>query len=204
MIEVAQRHPDKPVFNVEHGAYEKTMHNIFHGAYVEPDIALERTYTCVFAGTYSTYYWQNTSWYELVYDPFSLPEINQPHFEYYKILMNFFDNFDFNELVPDQYFYSPFCLTDNKEIFIYLMPRGAYSLEGMPAKQIQGKNVEIQWFNPLTQQMGSAGAESFMISTSFSLTELEGINNVSFDFEEGDHARPGVYNRNSWDRNKVQ
>jgi hypothetical protein len=54
----------------------------------------------------------------------------------------------------------------------------------------------------LTQQMGSAGAESFMISTTFSFTELAGINHVSFTFEEGDHARPGIYNRNSWDMNK--
>jgi hypothetical protein len=55
----------------------------------------------------------------------------------------------------------------------------------------------------LTQQMGSAGAESFMISTTFSFTELKGIHFVSFDFEEGDHAIPGVYNRNSWDENKI-
>jgi hypothetical protein len=54
----------------------------------------------------------------------------------------------------------------------------------------------------LTQQMGSAGAVSFMISTTFSFTELKGINYVFFDFKEGDHAIPGVYNRNSWDRNK--
>lgn len=54
----------------------------------------------------------------------------------------------------------------------------------------------------LTQQMGTAGAESFMISTTFSLTELKGINYVSFDFEEGDHGIPGVYNRNSWDKNE--
>ena len=56
----------------------------------------------------------------------------------------------------------------------------------------------------LTQQMGSAGAESFMISTTFSLTELNGIKYVSFDFDEGDHGVPGVYNRNSWDENKNQ
>ncbi len=56
----------------------------------------------------------------------------------------------------------------------------------------------------LTQQMGSAGAESFMISTTYSFTELKGINHVSFDFEEGDHAIPGVYERNSWDINKNQ
>jgi hypothetical protein len=51
----------------------------------------------------------------------------------------------------------------------------------------------------LTQQMGTAGAESFMISTTFSFTELNGIKYVSFDFEKGDHGVPGVYNRNSWD-----
>ena len=56
----------------------------------------------------------------------------------------------------------------------------------------------------LTQQMGTAGAEGFMISTTYSLTELKGINHVSFDFKEGDHGIPGVYNRNSWNRNKNQ
>lgn len=54
----------------------------------------------------------------------------------------------------------------------------------------------------LTQQMGSAGAEGFMISTTFSLTELKEINYVSFEFEEGDHGVPGVYSRNSWDKFK--
>jgi hypothetical protein len=150
MREVAERHPDKPVFNVEHGAYEKTMHIIFHGAYVDPDIALERTYLCKFAGTYSTYYWQNASWYEVVYDPFSLPEENQPHFEYYRILMDFFSKYDYNKLVPTQYFYSPFCLTDNEKTFIYLMPRGTFALEGMADPRVHTKNVEVQWFNPLT------------------------------------------------------
>lgn len=56
----------------------------------------------------------------------------------------------------------------------------------------------------LTQQMGSAGAESFMVSTTYSFTELNGVYHVSFDFEEGDHGVPGVYKRNSWDRNRNQ
>jgi hypothetical protein len=55
----------------------------------------------------------------------------------------------------------------------------------------------------LTQQMGSAGAESFMISTTFSFTELKAINYVLFDFKEGDHAIPGVYSRSSWDKNNI-
>jgi hypothetical protein len=64
--------------------------------------------------------------------------------------------------------------------------------------------VSIPDSKVLTQQMGTAGAESYMISTTYSLTELEGINHVSFAFEEGDHAIPGVYNRNSWDANRNQ
>lgn len=52
----------------------------------------------------------------------------------------------------------------------------------------------------LTQQMGTAGAEEFMLSTTFTFTELLGISYVSYKFEEGDHAAPGIYNRSSWNR----
>ncbi|GGD27610.1 hypothetical protein [Flavobacterium orientale] len=55
--------------------------------------------------------------------------------------------------------------------------------------------VSIPNSTVLTQQMGSMGAESFMVTTTYSFTELKGIRYVSFDFEEGDHARPGVYDR---------
>jgi hypothetical protein len=61
--------------------------------------------------------------------------------------------------------------------------------------------ISIPESEVLTQQMGTAGAESFMVSTVYSLTEIKGIKFVSFDFEMGDHASPGVYNRNSWDAN---
>lgn len=61
--------------------------------------------------------------------------------------------------------------------------------------------VSIPNSQVLTQQMGSSGAMSYLVSTTYSFTELAGINHVSFDFEEGDHAVPGVYNRNSWDKN---
>ncbi len=82
------------------------------------------------------------------------------------------------------------------------------SWPGVQIKFIRTSNdtafISIPDSEVLTQQMGSAGAESFMISTTFSFTELKGINYISFDFEEGDHAMPGVYNRNSWDKNKNQ
>lgn len=61
--------------------------------------------------------------------------------------------------------------------------------------------VLIPESNALTRQMGSAGARSFLYQASFLFTELNGINHVSFDFEEGDHAVPGVYDRNSFKNN---
>jgi hypothetical protein len=59
--------------------------------------------------------------------------------------------------------------------------------------------VSIPDSQVLTQQMGSSGAESFLVTTTWSFTELKGIQHVLYDFEVGDHAMPGVYNRNSWE-----
>lgn len=42
MREIVEKYPLKPVFNVEHGGYEQTMHQIFHGAYISPLVCLER------------------------------------------------------------------------------------------------------------------------------------------------------------------
>jgi hypothetical protein len=47
----------------------------------------------------------------------------------------------------------------------------------------------------LTQQMGSSGPTMFFSAAVYNLTELPGIRWVSFDFEEGDHASPGVLRR---------
>jgi hypothetical protein len=68
--------------------------------------------------------------------------------------------------------------------------------------RIAGDTIFIEINNPdyLTQQMGSSGAEAFMISTTFTLTELPRIEYVNFDFQEGDHASPGTYSRKQyWD-----
>ena len=55
--------------------------------------------------------------------------------------------------------------------------------------------VHIPNSEMLTERIGSTGAEMFMASSTFSLTELKGIKYVNFDFIEGDHAAPGVYDR---------
>ncbi len=51
--------------------------------------------------------------------------------------------------------------------------------------------------------MGTTGADDYMSTTTFTLTELRGIKYVNFAFEEGDHAVPGTYSRKYYiDRNK--
>jgi len=50
----------------------------------------------------------------------------------------------------------------------------------------------------LTQQMGSTGPVQFFVTATYSLTELEGIHYVSYQFQPGDHAEPGVYSRESF------
>lgn len=59
--------------------------------------------------------------------------------------------------------------------------------------------VSIPESDYLTEQMGSAGSEAYMASTTYSLTELKGINFVNYDFEEGDHVSPGTYSRKDYE-----
>ncbi|WP_155977765.1 hypothetical protein [Pedobacter glucosidilyticus] len=47
----------------------------------------------------------------------------------------------------------------------------------------------------LTQSSGSLGARIFLAESTFSITEIPGIKVVYFDFEAGDHASPGAYQR---------
>ncbi len=47
--------------------------------------------------------------------------------------------------------------------------------------------------------MGTAGAQSYIATITYSLTELAEINYVNFDFKEGDHALPGTYKRTGFD-----
>ena len=58
--------------------------------------------------------------------------------------------------------------------------------------------VHIPHSEMLTERIGSTGAEMFMASSTWSLTELKGVRYVHYDFEEGDHASPGVYSRNNF------
>ncbi len=55
----------------------------------------------------------------------------------------------------------------------------------------------------LTQQMGTTGADGYLSVATYTLTESKQVNFVHFDFQDGDHAMPGVYSRQYYiDRNK--
>jgi len=55
--------------------------------------------------------------------------------------------------------------------------------------------VKIEEADHLTRESGTVGARAYLAEVTYSLTELEGISKVNLSFKEGDHARPGVYER---------
>lgn len=160
MRNVLNKYPNKPIFNIEHGGYEKTMHSIFDGAYTDPIVCLDRNYRCIFAGTYSTYYWQNSSWYEVVYNPFELPDEQQPHFHYYQHLVNLFEEYNFNELQPAQSNFTTFMLTDSKNIYLFYLTEGMISVSGN-VSGLEGKRFAVKWYDPFTGKLHSDSEKQF-------------------------------------------
>lgn len=160
MLDVKKRHGKKPIFNIEHGGYEKSMHYIFKGAYEDAVACLDRNYLCVFAGTYSTYYWQNTSWYEVVYDPMSLSAESQPKFHFYKNLSKLFSKFDFSTLEPTQGMSSTYCISDREEVYLFYVPRDMISLQG-GFRDFRNKEVQITWFDPFTGEFHASENQRF-------------------------------------------
>ena len=64
-------------------------------------------------------------------------------------------------------------------------------------------SVEVINAEYLTQRMGSSGAQAYLASVTFTLTENPQIKKVKFIFEEGDHAMPGTYTRQDFKNYKI-
>ena len=58
--------------------------------------------------------------------------------------------------------------------------------------------VEVINAEYLTQRMGTSGAQDYLASVTYTLTENPGIKVIHFVFDEGDHATPGEYTRDSF------
>ena len=64
-------------------------------------------------------------------------------------------------------------------------------------QKLEGDTLYVKLENAeyVTQKLGTTGGQLFMAIATFTLTEVEGVKNIYFDFEEGDHASPGQYSR---------
>ncbi|MEO8820802.1 MAG: hypothetical protein ABI267_04985 [Ginsengibacter sp.] len=58
--------------------------------------------------------------------------------------------------------------------------------------------VNIPESQKLTNEIGDTGAENYLASTTFTLTELKNIKFVNINMQAGDHAEPGVYSRDDF------
>jgi hypothetical protein len=58
--------------------------------------------------------------------------------------------------------------------------------------------VKIPNSTRLTDQIGDTGAENFLASATFTLTEMPNIHFVNLSMKAGDHAEPGVYSRDDF------
>jgi len=59
--------------------------------------------------------------------------------------------------------------------------------------------VKIPESTKLTNEMGDTGAENYLASATFTLTELKNVKFVNINMKAGDHAEPGVYSRNDFE-----
>jgi Protein of unknown function (DUF4038)/Domain of unknown function (DUF5060) len=152
MKEVRAKHSQKPIFNIEHGGYEAGPYHVFTGDYLSAEACLERAYQCVFAGTFPTHYWQDTSWSVVIHNPDSLPENQRPKLHYYRHLAALVSEPGFADLEPatQKFSSSGMCLTDGKTRFVYFIPKenSAVQLRKLPAKL--GQPLKLTWFNPIT------------------------------------------------------
>ena len=58
--------------------------------------------------------------------------------------------------------------------------------------------IKIADASYLTSNSGTEGANAYLAEVTFSLTEFKGIEEVDIAFQEGDHARPGLYTRENF------
>ncbi|MFD2255987.1 DUF4038 domain-containing protein [Luteolibacter algae] len=155
MLEARKDFPGKPIFNIEHGGYEESPYVVFPGAYADAEACLRRNYLCLFAGGYTTYYWQGASWNVLIHNPFEQPaEFIKPHFDYFSHMRKLFDTVHFENCVPlSNQNSSGYNLTNRKDgiILMYTPKENHYiGVDGQLRSEFDYSNATQQWFNTLT------------------------------------------------------
>ncbi len=161
MMEAKEKFPEKPVLNIEHGGYEKSLHENFKGTYCDPVVSLDRNYRCIFAGCYANYYWQHAAWNEIIYDPYNmLPAHQQPKWAFFKPLNKLFEKYNFNELEPIMMDQSTYTLTNHTSVYLFYMPSGLNRVAG-EAEHLIGKKVKWTLVNCLTGESYEQGSKTY-------------------------------------------
>ncbi|BAX78435.1 DUF5060 domain-containing protein [Labilibaculum antarcticum] len=150
MLDDYNKYSDKPVFNIEHGGYEESPYEVFTGSYVNAETCLKRNYQCVFAGVYSTYYWQAASWNVVVYNPYEQEEgFIKPKFEYFKYMTSLFSKFDFSKFKPTPWHnQAGYCLKSD-DTYLFYVPKDTYKFRGEFLFK-ENESISLQWMNTLS------------------------------------------------------
>jgi hypothetical protein len=156
MLNVRKRFPNKVIYNIEHGGYEESPYTVFPGDYTNAEVVVRRNWLTLFAGVYSTHYWQANAWNVIIYNPYENPDKSMhPKFEYFESLSEFFTRFPFSDFTPAPGKNGSGYNLVNKDathlIYVskdnYQMSRGGWYL--MPKDD--GTNIRnFYWFNTLT------------------------------------------------------
>ena len=155
MLDAYQAFPDMPVFNIEHGGYEESPYEVFPGGYSNAEVCLRRNYQCLFAGTYTTYYWQAAAWNAIIHNPFEqADDFIKPHFEYFKYMRKLFDEVDYEKFEPvTKYNARSYNLTNYEDgILMQYFPKEIHQddIRQQLDKEFNWENATQQWFNTLT------------------------------------------------------
>lgn len=168
MKEAATNHPDKVIFNIEHGGYEEGDYQIFTGNYTSAKTCLKRNYEIMFAGVYSSYYWQPISW-SVTLMPWEAK--NPPHMEYYKYMVDFFNEQGFENLVPNKAIgHGGFNMSnaDESKLLIYCHNDNfRVTLTGMG--RFNGKQCTYKFFDTITGEYSKEESLTLGIHNGFLL-----------------------------------
>ncbi len=153
MLKINQKHSDKPSVNIEMGGYEQAEYAIYdNGNYYDAETCLRRNYQALFAGAYSTHYWQGVSWNVIIYDWWNQPEGHyQPKFDYYRYMVELFERYPYSTLRPNTtYNTSGYCLSDDNGLYLFYLPKESRKAEVYKLKAVSEGPLNYCWFNVTT------------------------------------------------------
>ena len=106
---------------------------------------------CLFAGVYTTYYWQGASWNVIIYNPFELSDdFIKPKFEYFEYMKKLFNVLDFSRMKPTPWKNgSAYNLTDDSGTVLLYIHKENYGIDAAFLRK-EHNNRTVQWFNTLT------------------------------------------------------